>query len=154
MNGADRLNLEEVKKLILPYLEEHNLELFSIERVKEYGAVILRVSIDKTGGIDLDTLAECNEYLSNQLDTIDKNWEEYMLEVCSPGAERVLRNLEEVKARIGEYIHIELVNMIYEGTLENVIEDVLHIRYNAKGQFRLVKIPYQDIKLIRLAVKV
>lgn len=147
------MNLEQVKKIVLPYLEKNSLELYDIERVKEYERVILRISIDKVGGIDLDTLAKCNEFLSGELDKIDQTWEEYMLEVCSPGAEKVLRNIEEVKSSIGKYVHVELPNMIYEGTLEELNAEVLMIRYNAKGQYRKVKIPYQEIKMIRLAVK-
>lgn len=149
------MNLEKVKDLIMPYLEDNSLQLYSIERVKEYGYVILRVSIDKPMGIDLETLAKCNEYLSLKLDAIDQDWEEYMLEVCSPGAEKELRNLSEVKTSIGEYVHVEVPNMTYEGTLEEVLEDdVVVIRYNAKGRFKTAKLSYQDIKLIRLAVKI
>ena len=115
----------------------------------------MRVSIDRPEGIDLETLAKCNEYLSLKLDAIDEDWEEYMLEVSSPGAEKELRNLVEVKKSIGQYVHAEVADMVYEGTLEAVLDDaVIVIRYNAKGRFKTVKLAYQDLKLIRLAVKI
>lgn len=79
---------------------------------------------------------------------------EYMLEVSSPGAEKPLKSLEEVCRHVHDYIHIELENAIYEGTLEKVENGSLEVRYNAKGQFRKILIPYDQIKLIRLAVKI
>ncbi len=148
-----RLDLKKVEALLLPYLNQENLTLYSLELVKEAGALILRVCIDKQGGIDLDTLASCNEYLSDALDKIDQDMQEYFLEVSSPGAEKELRSLEEVKLHQGSYIHLEVPNMIYEGTLLDVIEDVIQLRYNAKGRFKTIQIPYSEIKFIRLAVK-
>ena len=141
------MQIEQVKELLNPYLLQHKLSLYSIEFVKEAGALILRVCIDKSGGVDIDTLAACNEFLSEQLDKIDADMEEYLLEVSSPGAEQELRNLDEIKA------HIEVPNMIYEGYLLKVEEDILHIRINAKGRFKTIQIPYKEIKFIRLAVK-
>lgn len=148
------MDLKKVEALLQPYLDEHELMLYSVEMVKEFGYLILRVSIDSKDGIDVDTLALCNEYLAAELDKIDSDMPEYMLEVCSPGAEKELRNLEEIKENISKYIHIELPNMIYEGILEDVIDDNIVIRYNAKGRFKKLNIPYSEIKLIRLAVKI
>ena len=149
------MDLNKVNEILKPYLEENNLILYDIELVKEFGYLILRVSIDDANGIDVDTLAKCNEYLSERMDAIDSDMPEYMLEVCSPGAEKALRNIAEIKANIGKYVHVEFPGNIYEGTLEDVLEeDVVVIRYNAKGRFRNIKIPYNDIQLIRLAVKI
>ena len=148
------MDLKKVEALLQPYLDEHELKLYSVEMVKEFGYLILRVSIDSKEGIDVDTLALCNEFLATELDKIDSDMPEYMLEVCSPGAEKELRNLDEIKESISKYIHVELPNMIYEGTLEDVIDDNIVIRYNAKGRFKKLNIPYSEIKLIRLAVKI
>ena len=148
------LELSKVNEILKPYLEANDLTLYDVELVKEFGYLILRVSIDGKNGIDVDALAKCNEFLSVELDKYDSDMPEYMLEVCSPGAEKLLRNLDEVKESIGKYIHIEVPGMIYEGTLEEVIEDEIHLRYNAKGRFRVLKVKYEEIKLIRLAVKI
>ena len=148
------MDLEAVKQLFNPYLEEHKLSLEEIGFVKESGYLILRLTVDRPGGIDLDTLAACNEFLSAELEKIDGDMPEYMLEVSSPGAEKPLKSLGEVCRHVHDYIHIELENAIYEGTLEKVENDSLEVRYNAKGQFRKILIPYDQIKLIRLAVKI
>ena len=147
------MDLKKVEEILLPYLKKENLSLYSMEFVKEAGALILRVCIDKEAGIDIDTLASCNEYLSNALDYIDQDMGEYFLEVSSPGAEKELKSLDEIKKHINSYIHLEVPNMIYEGVLLNVEEDVIELRFNAKGRFKTIKIPYSEIKFIRLAVK-
>lgn len=154
LNGVICLDLSKVSEILKPYLESNDLTLYDVELVKEFGYLILRVSIDSKDGIDVDTLAKCNEFLSVELDKYDSDMPEYMLEVCSPGAEKELRSLDEVKESIGKYIHIEVPGMIYEGTLEDVVDDVIHLRYNAKGRFRVLKVKYEEIKLIRLAVKI
>ncbi len=148
------MDLTQIKKLLNPYLENNNLRLYDIELVREYGYLILRVLVDRVGGIDIDELARCNEFLSGALDSIDQDMPEYMLEVSSPGAEKELRSLEEIKEHIGAYVHIELPNMIYEGHILEIEGEEIGIRFNAKGRFKTIKIPYQEIKLIRLAVKI
>ena len=147
------MDLHIVSEILNSYLQEHELILYDVEFVKEFGYLILRVSIDKKGGIDVDELADVNEYLSERLDKYDEDMPEYMLEVCSPGAEKPLRNLDEILEHVGSYIHIEVEGMIYEGTLEKVEDNNIFTRINAKGRFKTVAIPYDKIKNIRLAVK-
>lgn len=148
------MDLKKIEEMLQPYLKEHDLIFDDIELVKEFGYLILRISIDREGGIDVNTLAECNEYISEKIDSIDLDMPEYMLEVCSPGAEKKLNSLDEIRKYISHYVHVEVPNMIYEGTLESVIENIVEIKYNAKGRFKKIKIAYEDISLIRLAVKI
>ncbi len=148
------MDLEKVKQLVLPYLEAHNLILYDVKMVKEYGFNVLQVSVDKEGGIDSDSLALVNEYLSEKLDAIDSDMPEYMLEVCSPGAEKPLRNMEEVKQSIGQYVNIKTKeDGVFEGYLEDLSDDVLVVKINVKGRIKNINIKYEDIKKIRLAVK-
>ncbi len=148
------MDLKKVEDILTPYLEEKGLSFYSVELIKEADALILRVCIDKDGGIDIDDLALCNEFLSEKMDLIDKDMPEYFLEVSSPGAEKELRNIDEIRKNVGSYIHVELENMIYEGNLLEVTNNnEIVIRFNAKGRFKTINISYEDIKFIRLAVK-
>lgn len=149
------MELGVVNEILKPYLDEHNLSLFDVELVKEFGYLILRVSVDnEEGNIDVDTLALVNEYLSERIDAYDKDMPEYMLEVCSPGAEKPLKNEEAINKAIGEYIHVEVPGMVYEGTLEENSEAEITMRINVKGRFKKIKILKETIKVIRLAVKI
>lgn len=148
------MDLKIVNQILDSYLKEKNLILDNVELVKESGYLILRVSIDKENGIDIDELASVNEYLSERIDKYDSDMPEYMLEVCSPGAEKLLKSISEVKANVGKYVHVEIINMIYEGVLESVNENKITLKINAKGRFKKVVLDYEDIKIIRLAVKI
>jgi ribosome maturation factor RimP len=145
---------EGAKEILKPFLEERNLKLYDSELVKEDGNLILRVTIDNIDGpIDIDTLALANEYLSDRIDKYDKDMPEYMLEVSSPGAERVLKNDEEIEKSIEKYIHVETSNMVYEGVLKESNSEKIVVRINIKGRFKNQEISKNEIKLIRLAVK-
>lgn len=147
------MQIEKVTELVMPYLVEHGLTLYEVLWVKEYGYNVLRVSVDSANGIDVDTLALVNEYLSEKLDAYESEMPEYMLEVCSPGAEKTLRNKEEISNSIGKYIHVRLPEMIYEGELLSFDDDILVIKINVKGRMKNINVNYSDIKKIRLAVK-
>ena len=148
------MDLQITKTILEPFLKEHDLIFYDVELVKEFGYLILRVTLDKKGGIDVDTLGLANEYLSERIDAYDKDMPEYMLEVSSPGAEKVLRNDSEILDSIGLYTHVETENMIYEGNLEDASSESVTLRINVKGRFKKVIIKKEEIKLIRLAVKI
>ena len=143
------------KEILKPFLEEKNLVLYDVDVVKEDGNLILRILIDNPSGlIDLNALAEANEYVSDRIDKYDADMPEYMLEVSSPGAEKVLRNDDEIMDAIGEYVHVEVPGMVYEGNLLETDLETVTLRINIKGRFKKQIIKKEEIKLIRLAVKI
>ena len=148
------METDKVVELVTPYLEDNNLILYEVIWVKEFGFTVLRVSVDKKGGIDVDSLTEVNRYLSPLLDSIDESWPDYMLEVCSPGAEKTLRNEDEVLESVGEFINVRLADMEYEGYLTEFKNDILDILIDVKGRKKHVKVEYCKVKKIRLAVHV
>lgn len=142
-----------VTDILNDYLTQNNLKLYDVEYVKEDGNYILRVLIDNLESlIDLDTLALVNEYLSERLND-DDFAQEYYLEVSSPGAERELRNIEEIKLSKGKYVYVLDLNQEYTGTLEDVDDETITIKVNLKGRMKNIKIELKNIRLIRLAVK-
>ena len=142
-----------VTDILNDYLIENNLKLYDVEYVKEDGNYILRVLRDNLESlIDLDTLALVNEYLSERLND-DDFAQEYYLEVSSPGAERELRNIEEIKLSKGKYVYVLDLNQEYIGTLEDVDDEAVIVRVNLKGRMKNIKIELKNIRLIRLAVK-
>lgn len=148
------LDIKVVEELVKPYLEQHELKLYEVKWVKEFGFQILRVLVDKKGGIDVDSLALVNDYLSEKLDAYEADLPDYMLEVSSPGAEKELRTKDEIKDAIDEYINVKTSDMTYEGYLISYEDDKLVLEINIKGRMKKVTILDSDIKKIRLAVKI
>lgn len=141
-----------VTDILNEYLIENKLNLYDVEYVKEDGNYFLRVLIDNLDStIDLDELALVNEYLSDRLN--DDDFEnEYYLEVSSPGAERELKGIDEIKRAIDKYVYV-LANEEYIGYLIDVDDEKITLKINLKGRMKNVTIDIESIKLIRLAIK-
>lgn len=147
------MQLARVKALLMPILTELHLKYYDVEWVREYGMKILRISIDKQGGIDTESLSMVNNRISELLDNEPGFDEAFMLEVCSPGAERPLRNLEEIQDHVGYYVLVEAKDATYEGTLEALNDGVLTLKINIKGRIKKVDVPYDTIIKARTAIK-
>ena len=76
---------EQVKTLAGPLLENENIVLVKVVFVKEFETNILRLFIDKPGGITLDDCSHVSILLSDLLDLELKMKNSYRLEVSSPG---------------------------------------------------------------------
>ena len=101
--------METLKSWLVPLLKEQGCRLYDVEWDKSMKPPILRISIEKEdGSMDLDTCAQMSDLISTRLDEDDPFDGEYMLEVCSPGAERELRNDEEIKAAQGKHVYVKL----------------------------------------------
>ena len=58
----------DVEALVRPVVESVGLELWEVTYRRERGRMILRVDVDRDGGVDLDTIAQTSERLSRRLD--------------------------------------------------------------------------------------
>lgn len=150
----NKVIIEKVKEIILPYLEDNKVSLFDIEYVFEDNENILRIYIDnEEENMDLLTCVNISEGISKLLDVDDPIDVPYSLEVSSPGAERPLRNNEEVKKAVGKYIYAETNDVSVYGTLLSFNDDELEIEYLVKNIKKKINIKYEEIKNIRLAIK-
>ena len=150
----NKVIIEKVKEIILPYLDDNQVSLFDIEYVFEDNENILRIYIDNEDeNMDLLTCVNISEGISKLLDANDPIDVPYSLEVSSPGAERPLRNLEEVTRAVGKYIYAETHDVSVYGTLLNFSNNELEIEYLVKNIKKRITINYLDVKNIRLAIK-
>src|ERR687887_518436 len=98
----------DVEGLVRPVVERAGLELVAIRLVKENGRRVLRVTLDREGGVDLDVIADASERISRRLDLegFDPPGGSYDLEVSSPGIERKLRTPRDFERRIGARVRV------------------------------------------------
>lgn len=153
------MNLETLKEWIQPVLENNDCTLFDIEWQTNQNPPILQISVEKKdGSMDLDTCASCSDLISTLLD--EKNWysKEYMLEVCSPGAERELKTMEQLQAAVGKYVYVKLndpkqgIDQVL-GDLEEVKDETIVVAYKEKTRNKKIEIERSNIRLIQTAVK-
>lgn len=88
--------------------EQQGLELVDIEMIRSGSDRILRILIDKPGGVGLEDCEKFSEPFSNELDVIDPIKDSYYLEVSSPGPERPLRKDGDFTRFVGSEVEIRL----------------------------------------------
>lgn len=134
---------ERVRSLAEPVLTRHGAELVDVE-VKTGRTNLVRVIADRAGGIDLDTCAKVSSELSRMLDVDDPVPGRYMLEVSSPGLTRPLKTAADFRRNIGKAVKVVLDKDQYEGTIEEVREDVVIVGGRQTS--------YEDIKRAKLVL--
>ena len=112
----------KAESLVRPVLEQAGLELVGCELVREQGGWILRVFIDKEGGVIVDDCATASRAISGVLDVDDVVPARYNLEVSSPGLNRPLSRPEDFDKFKGQKIKLRTTEPIdgrgnYHGVL-------------------------------------
>ena len=151
--------IQQISDMIKPILNEAQCYEDEIVYEKENNEWYLRIFIEKiNGSLDMETCVSVSEQISAKLDESDPIKGEYYLEVSSPGAEKPLKNLEQVSHSIGKYVYIKLampmagIDEVY-GTILEVNDQVILLEYLVKNIKKRIEIDYDRIKFIRLAVK-
>lgn len=98
----------EWERLLLPLFEGTNYELFGIEYHSEAKRPILRVFIDKEGGIGIDDISKMSKEISIFLDVEAEFADAYTLEVSSPGLDRTLFKPKHYLDQVGQLLSVKL----------------------------------------------
>ena len=99
---------ERVKQIAEPKAEELGLELIDCEYKKEGGRRVLRLYIDKKGGVGLDDCEAVSRSVEPVLDSEDFIDEAYTFEVSSPGLDRPLKTDKDFVRYEGEDVEVGL----------------------------------------------
>jgi ribosome maturation factor RimP len=143
MTIADRL-----RDLIEPVVTGLGLELFDLE----YGGGVLRVTVDRDGGVDLDAVAQATRAVSRALDDADPIGGHYTLEVSSPGLERTLRTPAHFAWAVGKDVSVKTVagfegERRLRGTIRAAGDDEVVIA--GEGPNDELRLAYGDIEKAR-----
>ncbi|GAB4113314.1 MAG: ribosome maturation factor RimP [Acidobacteriota bacterium] len=136
-----------VTDLIRAAVEEQAFELVHVEYQARTGSPVLRVYVDRPGGITLDDCAELSRRIGVLLDVEDLIPNQYLLEVSSPGIERPLFSERDYRRFRGREVRLTTVEKVenrrnFKGVIEDVGDGI--VRLNCEG--RLYEIPISGIK--------
>ena len=95
-----------VKEVVRPVLETTSLELVDVRFLVERGRRILRLYIDKPGGVTVGDCSVVSREVSNLLDLHDFISHRYTLEVSSPGLDRPLRHMSDFHRSVGRLVQV------------------------------------------------
>jgi ribosome maturation factor RimP len=97
--------IDRLRAMVQPVLDDLGLELYDFD----YSGGVLRIIIDRPGGVGLDSIAEVTRMVSRELDHTDPIENTYTLEVSSPGLERPLRTAAHFAGAVGTVVNVKLV---------------------------------------------
>lgn len=142
-----RQNVEaKVMALCEPLIAAEGLELLELEFQREHGGWVLRLFIDKPGGVvGVDECAIASRAVDKALDVEDLIPHEYSLEVSSPGLDRPLKKLAHFEAVKGQVVRIKTFGPMFEpprknflGTLSTVSSDAVTVEVEGAGPFTIL----------------
>ena len=143
----------KVEEKLMPFIKDKGYELVEVEFIKEGPNKYLRVYADKNGGITIDDCEIISRSLEAELEKDDFIDEAYILEVSSPGIDRILKkDFEYIKYK-GRLVDIKLYKPIdkvkkVRGKLVGLIDDKIIIEENG----REISFDKKDVASCRLAV--
>jgi ribosome maturation factor RimP len=94
--------VERVRGLVAPLLADLGVEIYDLE----HAGGVLRITIEREGGVDLDAIALATRVVSRELDHSDPIPGRYTLEVTSPGIERPLRTPAHFERVVGSVVSL------------------------------------------------
>ena len=129
--------VEKITEIAGQILAPLGMGLVDLEYKREGRDMVLRLFIEKEGGITLDDCSAVSRELSDILDVEDYVPENYTLEVSSPGICRPLKKLADYQRFLGELIKVRTFEAIADdagnkrktflGTLKGVADGVISI---------------------------
>jgi ribosome maturation factor RimP len=143
---------ERLIVLTEPLLERLGYELVELEYSAGRAHGVLRLFIDKAGGVGVGDCERVSREVSALLDVEDPIPSGYTLEVSSPGFDRVLRTQAHFERFAGARVFVELKvprsgRRRYTGTLLSVDATGIAVEVDKER----VEIPFAEIGKARLA---
>src|SRR5262245_14796821 len=102
--------IPRIEEVIEPVLRDHGVELVDVEWRGHAHRGVLRVAIDKPGGVGIADCERVSRELGDVLDTDDVIPGHYDLEVSSPGLDRPLRTEREYRWAVGKPVRCWLTD--------------------------------------------
>ena len=149
-------SLEEVaRELVAPVLARAGISLLDVSWHPGRRASVLRLTVDRAGGVTLDDCGRASELASEVLDRYESLTPgPYNLEVSSPGAERQLEVEADYQAAIGHRIRVHLEigdgEQVVEGRLVTISPAELGLLARRSRSGRLVPLTVER-SLVRRA---
>lgn len=147
MSQRDEI-VEKARAIAEPLVTAEGLELVEVEWVNE-GGWILRMYIDKPGGVGLEECQLVSRTVETALDVEDFIGPSYQLEVSSPGVNRPLTRPPHFLKAVGQKVKIKTFGPIgqpprknFSGTLVGFEENAAQVAVEGAGTFT---VPLKDI---------
>jgi ribosome maturation factor RimP len=151
MSNSIHVITKQVADLVEPILDEMDFELVDVEYLSKYGRWVLRLYIDKQGGVTIDDCAQVSREIGDLIDVKGIIEHEYVLEVSSPGLDRPLKKEADFIRAVGKKIKVKMVAQVdgrrnFTGYLRNFEDGTLHM----ETEGMMVALPWPEVNKANL----
>ncbi|NCN44588.1 MAG: ribosome maturation factor RimP [Piscirickettsiaceae bacterium CG_4_9_14_3_um_filter_43_564] len=118
---------EKIAQLVRPTVESLGFELWGCEYIPAGKHSTLRLFIESDAGVTVDDCGRVSRQISALMDVEDPIASAYLLEVSSPGMDRLLFTPEQFKAYEGEMVQVRTSSPVmgrkrFKGVMSQVSE--------------------------------
>jgi ribosome maturation factor RimP len=137
---------DRVRAIADPIVSHEGMELVDVEYRRESKGWVLRLYLDKEGGVTLDDCTRISQEVGRSLDIEDFIEAPYTLEVSSPGLTRPLKNEKDFVKYRHSLIKVKTLDPIqnrrhFKGRLLGISEDKIEIL----GEGGIFRIPLSNV---------
>ena len=140
-----------IEEIILPVLRDHGLELVDLDWRPQRPRAVLRVFVDKHGGVGIADCERVSREIGDLLDVSGPIGQAYDLEVSSPGLDRQLRKEREYRWAIGKRVRCWLAG---GDELQGRLTEVADERLTLDNDGQRIEVPRATITKARLDAEV
>lgn len=145
---------EHVREIAAKTAASSGIELVHVEIAGTKRDAVLRIYIDKEGGVTLDDCGSISRQIEDVLDAEDLIPSRYVLEVSSPGIERQLYSLADFVKFTSHLAKVKTKTEIdgqrtFVGTITRVEGETITIDDRAKGS---INFEYSDVEKANLKI--
>jgi ribosome maturation factor RimP len=149
----EREIVERVRAMIHPIVLNEGMELVDVEYRRESGGWVLRLILDKEGGVTLDDCTRVSQEVGRSLDVEDILQTSYTLEVSSPGLTRPLKTEKDFMKYLHRLVKVKTVDPIqnrrqFKGKLLGVSENEVEIEVERE----IFQIPLSNVAKANLEI--
>jgi len=146
--------LDRVRMIADPILSSEGMDLVEIEYRRESKGWILRLYIDKEGGVTLDDCARISQEVGRSLDVEDFISTPYTLEISSPGLTRPLKTEKDFMRYRDRLIKVRTIDPIenrrqFKGKLLGVSDNRIEIEMEGG----ILQIPLSNVAKASLEIE-
>jgi ribosome maturation factor RimP len=150
--------VDRIKQAVSPILWTLGLDLVDVACVGQGPRSVVRVFIDKPGGVTLEDCERAHVALGPALDVADPFPHAYTLEVSSPGLDRPFKRIQDYRRAVGKRVNIKLRKPLdgqwrLVGTLMEVAEQAVTVSVTDPPPERTLKLDLGSIAEAKQAVK-
>ena len=131
----------QIQHIVSPLLEQDGYEFVELEYRREHTGWVVRLFVDKDGGITIDDCARISRSVGDVLEVKDIIPTAYTLEISSPGLDRPLKSEKDFKRAIDNRVDVLTTESVdgknsFKGLLTRVDRGVIYLECNG-GSYQI-----------------